>query len=708
MPEKSGEAWRCSVCGYVHRGTAAPDSCPVCGADREDFEAHKEQSPLAAPKADAWRCLNCRYVHAGTSPPATCPVCAAPRDRFEAMAEEKRAFRPDGNRIRVVIVGAGVAGVSAAEAIRRASQGAEVILLSKESHLPYYRLNLTRYLAGEIGEADLPIHPQQWYTDNRIEFLRGSEAVQLRLDEHAVEMRDGQTEPFDKLILTAGAHPFVPPIPGSQREGVTSLRTVDHAKAILANLHDGARCVCIGGGLLGLETAGALARRGAQVTLIEGHGWLMPRQLTESAARLLQEHVKSLGIRLRMRGRTKEILGDEKVAGVLLEDGETIGADLVVIAVGVRPNSYLARRAGLEVGGGVVVDNHLVSSHGDVLAAGDIAEHRGVLYGTWGPAQYQGGIAGMNAVGLGVEFGGVPRSNTLKVLGMDLLSMGRIQGEDASFRVVEDERDGRYLRFVFWDGRLVGAILLGDTSISGALRKAVEGKADFSGLLERAPAAQDVVEHLAETGGRGTPARTAAIGPIDGPRHQLSREKETEKTMADLKGSKTEQNLLAAFAGESQARNKYTYFASVARKEGYEQIAAIFQETAEQEKEHAKLHLKYLAGIGDTLANLQTAAGGENHEWTSMYPGMAKMAREEGFEEIARLFDGLAKIEQGHEVRYKKLLENLRSGTVFAKPEKVKWRCRNCGLVYEGAKALEMCPVCRHPQAHFEVVADNF
>ena len=178
--------------------------------------------------------------------------------------------------------------------------------------------------------------------------------------------------------------------------------------------------------------------------------------------------------------------------------------------------------------------------------------------------------------------------------------------------------------------------------------------------------------------------------------------------MADLKGSKTEQNLQAAFAGESQARNKYTYFASAAKKEGFEQIAAIFLETAEQEKEHAKLHLQLLQGIGDTVANLKAAAGGENHEWTSMYPGMAKTAKEEGFEDIARLFDGLAKIEKEHEARYQALLENLTEGTVFAKKEKVRWTCRECGFTYEGNKAADKCPICGHPQAFFEVAATNY
>lgn len=178
--------------------------------------------------------------------------------------------------------------------------------------------------------------------------------------------------------------------------------------------------------------------------------------------------------------------------------------------------------------------------------------------------------------------------------------------------------------------------------------------------------------------------------------------------MAELKGSKTEKNLKAAFAGESQARNKYTYFASVAKKEGYEQIASIFLETADQEKEHAKLHLAALAGIGDTIANLKAAAAGEGDEWTSMYPTMAKEAREEGFEDQARVFEGIAKIEKEHQERYKVLLGNVENGTVFQKSDKVKWRCRNCGFVYEGTKSPEKCPICKHPKAYFEIVPANY
>lgn len=180
------------------------------------------------------------------------------------------------------------------------------------------------------------------------------------------------------------------------------------------------------------------------------------------------------------------------------------------------------------------------------------------------------------------------------------------------------------------------------------------------------------------------------------------------KKMANLKGTKTEKNLLEAFAGESQARNKYTYFASVAKKEGCEQIASIFLETAGNEKEHAKLHFKKLKEIGSTIDNLEAAAKGENFEWIDMYPRMAKEARDEGFEEIAVMFEGIARIEKEHEERYKKLLKNLEDGTVFKKEGRVYWRCRNCGHIYEGTEAPEICPVCAHPKAYFEILGKNY
>jgi rubrerythrin len=188
-----------------------------------------------------------------------------------------------------------------------------------------------------------------------------------------------------------------------------------------------------------------------------------------------------------------------------------------------------------------------------------------------------------------------------------------------------------------------------------------------------------------------------------------------------LKGSRTEKNLLAAFAGESQARNRYTYFASAAKKEGFEQISAIFLETADNEKEHAKIFFKYLEGgdveitaaypagqILDTKKNLEAAAAGENLEWTTLYADFAKIARDEGFADIARSFEEISKVEKFHESRYRKLIANVAQNEVFKKKSPIKWHCRNCGYVHEGTEPPKECPACRHPQSYYEVLAENY
>ena len=192
--------------------------------------------------------------------------------------------------------------------------------------------------------------------------------------------------------------------------------------------------------------------------------------------------------------------------------------------------------------------------------------------------------------------------------------------------------------------------------------------------------------------------------------HKVSLTKKANTIMKELKGTKTEKNLQEAFAGESQARNKYSYWASKAKKDGYVQIAAIFEETANNEKEHAKMWFKLLEGgaIKSTPENLEAAANGENFEWTDMYARMAQEAREEGFDEIAEKFEGVAKIEKEHEERYRKLLDNIKKERVFSKDGDVIWQCSNCGHIVIGKQAPEECPVCNHPQAYFQVKAENY
>lgn len=476
--------WKCEVCGYVHSGPEPPETCPVCGVGRELFSPLAVATAAAPAAAERWRCTVCDYVHVGASPPEVCPVCGAPASLFEPLPEQRAAKAIEAVG-QVVIVGAGVAGVTAAEQARVTAPDARIRLLSKEPGLPYLRLNLTRYLAGEVTEEALLLQQEAWFAEQRIELEEG-EVASLHPEAHEVRLRDGRGVPYDRLVLAGGAHAFVPPFPGVSREGVTTFRSLADARALLERARPGARCVCIGGGLLGLETAGALQKKGLAVTVVEGFSYLLPRQLPEPAGRLLEAHLGRVGISVRCGVQVKEITGDESVAAVLLADGEALPADLVVISAGVRPNSYLARQCGLKVEQGVVVDDRMATSEPDVFAAGDLCQHRGQVFGIWPAAYAQGVVAGINAAGGEAELPVLSRSNRLKVLDVDVFSIGQVSGEDASFQIYEREGEGRCERLVLRDGRLVGAALFGDTHLAAQVKEAVESglQVQETGLAE--------------------------------------------------------------------------------------------------------------------------------------------------------------------------------------------------------------------------------
>ncbi|MFA6292811.1 MAG: FAD-dependent oxidoreductase [Victivallales bacterium] len=496
MECKKQKTWRCTVCGYVHVGTEAPDMCPVCGASKSELEPYVETLPSVSPvKATLWQCMNCSFVHEGASPPDACPVCGAEKAKFEAVAESGREAK-GANPVKAVIIGGGIAGVSAAETIRKRSPDSDISLIALENELPYYRLNLTRYLSGEITRDALPVYPESWYKGNRIDLICGVSVQEISPDTKNVRLSDGRDIAYEKLILATGSHPYIPSLKGGDLDGVSVLRTSADADRILDMVGKGSRCVCIGGGILGIETAGALARQGADITMLESHEWLMPRQLNRKAAGVLERHMSGLGVKILKNARTQEIKGSGRVAAVLLQGGRSIDAELVILATGVRPNTSLARKTRFEVNTGIVVDNHMRTSQPDVFAAGDAAEHNGQLYGSWAASQYQGGIAALNAVGLPTVFGGLPRSNTVKALGLDLTSIGKFMPEDGSYVVFEQEEEYSYMEFVFRDGKMLGAILVGHPELASPAKKAVEGGRDCSGILQSLPSCGDIAAHL--------------------------------------------------------------------------------------------------------------------------------------------------------------------------------------------------------------------
>jgi len=492
----SENRWCCTVCGYVHLGSIPPACCPVCGATPDLFE---QADPLPSSAGSAprnWRCITCDYLHAGDSPPGCCPICAAGADRFEPVAEPARISADRAVSGDIVVVGGGIAGLSAAEAARNAAPEASVTLICLENDLPYYRLNLTRYLAGEIPVGDLPVHPESWYAAQRITILTGAEVTGIDRTARTVSLQGHPPVRYDRLVLAMGAHSSMPPVPGADLRHVFTLRTCSDAETILEQSRPGVRCVIVGGGVLGLEVAAALARRALQVTVVEGFDWLLPRQLNRAAGERIAREVRALGIGLVCSVRISRLDGRDQVEGVILESGDPLPADLVILAAGIRSNTYLARLAGLDVNSGVVVDQHLRTSDPDIFAAGDLAEHQGTVYGTWAPAQFQGTIAGMNAAGGDAVFAGIPRSHGIKVLGVDLFSIGVVHPDDASYLVFEEDGD-RYRQYIFRDSRLVGAILLGDTALAPVLKKLIEGGTSCADLLAGAGDAREVSAGIA-------------------------------------------------------------------------------------------------------------------------------------------------------------------------------------------------------------------
>jgi nitrite reductase (NADH) large subunit len=410
----------------------------------------------------------------------------------------------DGRRI--AILGAGIAGVSAAEAARQTDPDARITLVSEEPDLPYYRLNLTKYVAGEVGRDDLPLHPRAWYEERAIDLRLDARATAVDPDGGTVTLANGPPLRFDRLVLATGARAAVPPIEGTDLEGVTCMRTRDDAERVLAGPDgegpaslEGCPCVVIGGGLLGLETAAALVRHGARVTVVEGLEYLLPLQLNREAADVLQGYIDDLGIAVRTGTMTASLAGDGRVREAVMDDGSRLEARLVVINTGVVPNTALAEAAGLETREGVVVDDRLATSHPHVFAAGDGTEHEGTLYGLWLASRVQGRTAGQAAAGdEEASFTGIPPTYILKVVGVDVFSIGTVEPKDPACRTIDGRAGGTYRRFVFRDGRLVGAILLGDTSAMPAARKAIGAGTDLSGLAEASLSAADVARGLKE------------------------------------------------------------------------------------------------------------------------------------------------------------------------------------------------------------------
>jgi nitrite reductase (NADH) large subunit len=385
---------------------------------------------------------------------------------------------------RYIIVGNGVAGTTAAENIRKLDKEGTITIFTNEDLPFYYRIRLNEYLSGDLKKADLLAKKAEWYEVQKIDLRLQSPVVNGDPQKKAVFTEDNEEFPYDTLLLATGSHSFIPPIKGSETNGVFAIRSIRDCREIMAWSEKAKDVVLIGGGLLGLETGNALLKLGLKVTVVEFFPRLLPRQLDNEGAKRLKSTMEGMGFAFRLGAKTQEITGDHQVSGVLLEGGEKINARMVIISAGVRPNMELVQPLGLETDKGIKVDERLKTNQPDIYAAGDVAEFRGMPYGIWPAAMEQGKIAGTNMAGGDLIYSGTTMANTLKVVGVDLASAGDIDAEGKfQSSVVRDEKV--YKKIVLDNNLIVGCIMLGDKKGFNRITQMMSEKRDIRKITDQ-------------------------------------------------------------------------------------------------------------------------------------------------------------------------------------------------------------------------------
>ncbi len=365
--------------------------------------------------------------------------------------------------MRVLVVGNGLAGTIASKTLRELNPDAEIVIFAEEKYLYYPRPNLIEYLAGNISRENLFAFSEEWFENHSLSIHLGKPVKKLLPESQQVELEGGETESYDFLLLANGASSWVPPIQGADKEGVFTLRTLDDANAIIQRIEDHPDVVIIGGGLLGLEIARAIRTRGSSVQVVEFFPRLLPRQLDTEGASVLQSKIEDMGIKVQLGIVTEEILGEGSVEGLKFKSGEELGARTAVVAAGVRPNIHLAAEAGLKTDKGIIVDDSLQTSHPGIFAAGDNVQHKDKIYGIIPASFNQARTVAFNIAGHEKKYTGTIPSNTLKVVGVDLTSIGLVTPEEGAadeFRKVIKE-EGIYKKIVIQNGKLIGAIWMG-------------------------------------------------------------------------------------------------------------------------------------------------------------------------------------------------------------------------------------------------------
>lgn len=402
-------------------------------------------------------------------------------------------------RERLLIIGNGMASVRLLQALLRLAPGRFAItIIGAEPKAGYNRVLLSALLAGDISEDDIILKADAWYRENGVERISACKVSKIDTAALHATLSDGRRIGFDQCVLTTGSHPIRLPIPGMEKSGVITFRDLEDVSMMETAALAHQRVAVIGGGLLGIEAAYGLAKRGAKVTLVHVMDRLMERQLDAPAAMLVRKALERKGVKVLLNAQTREVTGQEKVTGLAFADGSTMSADLVICAVGIRPNADLAQQAGLDVKHGIIVDDAMATSVARFHAIGECAEHRGIAYGLVEPAYAQAEVLAQRLIGNPENFEGMVLATNLKVSGLPVFSAGRFMDEAGLGSVIlREKHSGIYRKLVFEGARLVGCVLVGETEdalwyldlirsqtdITSARRQLIHGRAFAENLL---------------------------------------------------------------------------------------------------------------------------------------------------------------------------------------------------------------------------------
>ncbi|PZD97751.1 nitrite reductase large subunit [Paenibacillus sambharensis] len=385
---------------------------------------------------------------------------------------------------KLVMIGNGMAGVSFVEQLLKLNPNRyDITIIGAEPHPNYNRIMLSSVLAGDANMQDIVLNDWNWYSSNHIELHAGQTVTRIDTAARLVTTNQGLEVAYDELVLATGSLPFMLPLPGADKEGVIAFRDIKDCETMIETAKSYKKAVVIGGGLLGLEAARGLLNLNMEVSVVHIHNYLMERQLDLTAARMLQAELESQGMKFLLEKHSDSIIGRKRVAGLKFKDGTHVEADLIVMAVGIRPNVQLAKDSGIEVNRGIVVDDQMRTSIPNVYAVGECAEHRGIAYGLVAPLYEQGAVLAKSLAGVENEgYQGSVVSTKLKVSGVNVFSAGIFTDEPGTKALrVQDELDGIYKKVVFRDGKVVGSVLFGDTADGSRLFSLIRSGEDFSG-----------------------------------------------------------------------------------------------------------------------------------------------------------------------------------------------------------------------------------